>query len=571
MSKVQLTINGKSVTAESDQTVLEAALGAGIDIPVLCHHPSLSEWGACRMCLVEVDGMRGLQTACTCPVSDGMDVRTETEEVVNIRKFILELLFSERNHYCMFCQMSGDCELQDAAYRYGLDHFTYPRPYEKLEIDASRKYFIMDPNRCILCSRCIRACSEIAANHTLGLRDRGAESMIIADLDVPFGESSCIECGTCLQVCPTGALIDARSAYGGREQDDVTHTQTTCLQCSVGCTLDVVTRYSRLLRVDGVWDSDPNGGLLCVEGRFKPLYDDRKRIAKPMVRKDGKLVESSWDEALDLVAEKLSADEVLGVASTATSNEALKAFGKLFKKLDAKAGRLEPAAPKLGYGAPATIGDVLDADFIVVAGADPLNYQPVIGYFIKRQLDNDVPVAVIGETDNEFNERAMMSVGYDEAAKVAEEAAKYTKPVVVYSVGLKPEAIAGLESLAEKALFLALEPGRNVKGASAAGLLPLPLDEMPDADVVYYLMAEQPVDETVISKLNGAFTIAQAAYRSPLVEQADVVLPTPIWSERAGHVTNLEGKVLPLRPVLEMPEGVRDDAKVLAALAAKLA
>jgi formate dehydrogenase major subunit len=348
----------------------------------------------------------------------------------------------------------------------------------------------------------------------------------------------------------------------------VTHTQTTCLQCSVGCTLDVVTRYSRLLRVDGVWDSDPNGGLLCVEGRFKPLYDNRKRIAKPMVRKDGKLVESSWDEALDLVAEKLSAGDVLGVASTATSNEALKAFGKLFKKLDAKAGRLEPAAPKLGYGSPATIGDVLDADFIVIAGADPLNYQPVIGYFIKRQLDNDVPVAVIGETDNELSERAMMSVGYDEANKVAEEAAKYTKPVVVYSVGLQSKAMAGLESLADKALFLALEPGRNVKGASAAGLLPL--DEMSSADVVYYLMAEQPVDEALVSKLNGAFTIAQAAYHSPLVEQADVVLPTPIWSERAGHVTNLEGKVFPLHSVLDLPEGVRDDAEVLAALAAKL-
>ena len=152
---------------------------------------------------------------------------------------------------------------------------------------------------------------------------------------------------------------------------------------------------------------------------------------------------TSWDEALDLVAEKLSADDVLGVASTATSNEALKAFGKLFKALDAPAGRLEPAAPKLGYGSPATIGDVLDADFIVVAGADPLNYQPVVGYFIKRQLDKDVRVAVIGETDNELSERAMMTVGYDEADKVAEEAAKYTKPVVVYSVGLKPEAIEG--------------------------------------------------------------------------------------------------------------------------------
>ncbi|MDY0018428.1 MAG: 2Fe-2S iron-sulfur cluster-binding protein, partial [Anaerolineae bacterium] len=311
MSEVHLTINGKSVVAESGQTVLEAARGAGIEIPVLCHHPALSNWGACRMCLVEIEGARGLQTACTYPIAEGMKVETETEQVVNVRRFVLELLFSERNHYCMYCQMSGDCELQDQAYKHGLDHWTYPRPFEKLSVDASRKYFIMDHNRCILCTRCIRACSEVAANHTLNLRNRGPKTMVVADLDVPFGESSCVECGTCLQVCPTGALIDARSAYGGREKD-VTHTQTTCMQCSVGCTLDAVTRYQRLLRVDGVFGSDPNDGLLCVDGRFKPLYDNRKRVTRPMMRKDGKLVEVSWDEALAAVAAKAKKGSVLG-------------------------------------------------------------------------------------------------------------------------------------------------------------------------------------------------------------------------------------------------------------------
>ena len=304
MSDVQITFNGKKVTAQSGQTILEAAQVAGVDIPVLCYHPDVTAWGACRMCLVKVRGMRGLQAACTSPVADGMEIETEAEDAVEVRKFVLELLFSERNHYCMYCQMSGDCELQDAAYRYGLDHFTYPRPYEKFEVDATRKYFIMDHNRCILCTRCVRACSEIAANHTLNVRERGSDSMIMADLDIPFGDSTCVECGSCLQVCPTGALIDARSAYGGREKD-VTHTQTTCMQCSVGCTLDVVTRYSRLLRVDGVSGSDPNGGLLCVDGRFAQLYDERKRVNQPMVRCNGNLAPAGWDVALGLVADKL--------------------------------------------------------------------------------------------------------------------------------------------------------------------------------------------------------------------------------------------------------------------------
>jgi NADH dehydrogenase/NADH:ubiquinone oxidoreductase subunit G len=273
MSEVQLTINGQPVSWPRAVRRFWKLL-----------KPPVS---TSRCCAIIRRFRRGARAACAwsrsrgCAVcrrpaparsTEGMEVQTETENVVDVRKFVLELLFSERNHYCMFCQMSGDCELQDAAYRYGLDHFTYPRPYEKLEIDASRKYFIMDQNRCILCSRCVRACSEIAANHTLNVRERGAESMVMADLNVPSASPRAWSAAPVLQVCPTGALIDARSAYGGREKD-VTHVQTTCMQCSVGCTLDVVTRYNRLLRVDGVWDSEPNGGLLCVDGRFTPLYD----------------------------------------------------------------------------------------------------------------------------------------------------------------------------------------------------------------------------------------------------------------------------------------------------------
>ena len=491
MSEVHLTINGKSVVAESGQTILEAARGAGIDIPVLCHHPALSNWGACRMCLVEIEKVRGLQTACTYPVAEGMVVETETEKVVNVRRFVLELLFSERNHYCMYCQMSGDCELQDQAYKHGLDHWTYPRPFEKLSVDASRKYFIMDHNRCILCTRCIRACSEIAANHTLNLRNRGAKTMVVADLDVPFGESSCVECGTCLQVCPTGALIDARSAYGGREKD-VTHTQTTCMQCSVGCTLDVVTRYQRLLRVDGVFGSDPNDGLLCVDGRFKPLYDNRKRVTRPMMRKDGKLVEVSWDEALAAVAAKAKKGSVLGLAASAVTNEALAAFAALFKKVGGKAGRIEPAAPALGYGKPATVRDILDADYIVVAGADPLSYQRVVGYFIKRAADNGAKVALISDTENGLSGYAELCVPYAEAGKVAEAAAKAEKVVVVYSLGLKAEAVKGLQPLADKALFLALDPARNGKGAEAAGLAPQAVEK---ADLLYCMLGEQAEEE----------------------------------------------------------------------------
>ncbi len=562
MSEVQLTINGQKVVAESGQTILEAAQAAGFDIPTLCHHPALTAWGACRMCLVEVKGVRGLQASCTSPIADGMEVQTESDAAVDVRKFVLELLFAERNHYCMFCQMSGDCELQDMAYRYGLDHFTYPRPYDKLGLDASRKYFIMDHNRCILCLRCVRACSEIAANHTLNVRERGPESMIMADLNIPFGDSTCIECGTCLQVCPTGALIDARSAYGGREKD-VTHTETTCVQCSIGCTLDVVTRYNRLLRVDGVWGSEPSGGLLCVDGRFKPLYDNRKRVTAPMVRRDGKLVESSWDQALGAVAKHLKSGTSQGLAACATTNETLDTFTKLFSKVNGEAGLLEPVAPTLGYGTAAKLSDILDADFIVVAGAQPLDYQRVVGYFIHRAGDNGAQIAVITDSENKLSERADMTVSYGDIDKVIKAAADAEKVLLVYSVGINSKVQAAFRELGDKLSYLALSPGRNQKGATAHGLKTA---EPNGAATQYFLMGEQAEDPALLEKLNGAFTVVQASYVSPLVERADVVLPAPVWYERAGHVTNIEGDVRTVNQVLPMPEGVRDDAVVLTAL-----
>lgn len=570
MSEVNLTINGRKVTAQSGQTILEAARAAGIDIPTLCHHPMLSNHGACRMCLVEVKGMRTLQTACTCPVAEGMEVQTDTEEIIECRKFSLELLFSERNHYCMFCQVSGDCELQALAYRYGLDHWRYPRPYEKMAVDASDPYIIMDPNRCVLCTRCIRACAELVANHTLGLRERGSATMVMADLNKPLGESSCVECGVCLQVCPTGALIDARSAYGGHEED-LTHTVTTCMQCSVGCQLDVVSRSTRILRIDGVWNAEPSGGLLCVDGRFRPLYETRERITRPLVRDQGKLVPSGWSEALAVVARKLKGGRVLGLASGATSNEALLAFAELMAQVDGRARQIMPALPTLGFGKPGTVQDILAADYIIVAGANPLVYQKVVGYLIRRAADRGTPVALIDVPGNGLQASAVLSVSGQYAATVADQAARAQMPLIIYSVGLKPLVARALEPLAH-ARWLALAPGRNSLGARAAGLAPLEEHEVTSSkpDVLFFLLGESSEESGVTPRLDGVFKIVQTAYRSPLVEEADIVLPTPIWAERSGHVTNLEGTILPLNPVVPVPDGVRDEAEVLGTLKAML-
>jgi formate dehydrogenase major subunit len=566
MPTVNITINGQKITAQAGQTIIQAAQAAGIDIPVLCNHPALEAWGACRICLVEVAKQRGLHPACTFPVTEGMEVQTETEKVVNIRKFVLELLFSERNHYCMFCEMSGDCELQNLAYRYGLDHWMYNRPYEKMPVDATRKYFIMDHNRCVLCRRCVRACGDVAASHTLGVRERGAHSMIMADHNVPFGESTCVECGTCLQVCPTGALVDRKSAYGGREKD-VTHTETTCMHCSVGCALDVVTRHQRLLRVQGAWDKGPSQGLLCVRGRFEPLYDTRERLETPLVRRDGKLVEASWDDALKLVAAKMKGAGATGIAAGATTNEALGAFAALFQKAKGSAGRLEATLPRLGYGKTATVQDVLESDFVVVADVDPLAKHRVVGYFIKRALDHGARLGLIGTPEGGLDAYANLSVGDGAAAQVVELAKGAEKPVVVYGAGLTATAIEGLRPLAEKALFLGLEPDPNGQGELAAGLVPIKSGK---PNVLFVFLGEHEEAAGFSAGLNGAFTVVQAAYRSPLTDKADVVLPASIWAERKGHVTNLAGQTSAVTPVLDMPAGVRDETDVWKTLAGLL-
>ena len=210
---VSVTIDGKKIEAPEGTTVLRAAEAAGIVIPTLCDHPELTPYGGCRLCLVEVEGARTPQPSCTLPVSNGMVAHTDTPAIREARKFVLALIFSERNHFCMYCQMSGgDCELQNAAYREEMTHWPLQPNWQPYAVDASNKHFVLDHNRCILCRRCVRACGELVGNFTLGVLERGANSILVADLDVPLGQSTCVSCGNCVQVCPTGALIDRLSA-----------------------------------------------------------------------------------------------------------------------------------------------------------------------------------------------------------------------------------------------------------------------------------------------------------------------------------------------------------------------
>jgi bidirectional [NiFe] hydrogenase diaphorase subunit len=208
MSVVTLTINGETVSAQEGQTLLAALREQGVEIPTLCHLDGLSERGGCRLCLVEIEGSPKLQASCVTPVQEGMVVDTATERLVNYRKMILEMLFAERNHVCAVCVMNGNCELQWQAAQTGMDHVRYDYLHPDLPMDASHDRFVLDHNRCILCTRCVRVCDEVEGAHTWDLMGRGINSRVITDLNQPWGSSvSCTSCGKCVQVCPTGALF----------------------------------------------------------------------------------------------------------------------------------------------------------------------------------------------------------------------------------------------------------------------------------------------------------------------------------------------------------------------------
>ena len=596
VDSVTLTIDGQEVQAAAGETILEAADRAGIDIPTLCAHADLANVGACRMCLVDIDGEHR-ETACTTAVDEGMAVDFDSEELWEKRRSILELQFTEENHYCMYCEMEGDCELEDMFNRAGLDEDRFPLEYKDIEPDTSNEYITMDLDRCISCGRCVRTCEEVVGNDTLNFGNRGKDTTIIADSGVPLGESSCTSCGGCVQACPTGSLYSPLSAYKGRERDCEVET-TTCSECSVGCEMEVYTNSGRIVKIEGV-KGGADGSQLCEMGRFELLDDRRDRITEPEI--DGEAVD--LDAAIETASAELAdANSINAVASDRLPTETLDAFADAMDGLDADleipgaARRATEATIREELAADGhedlqtdSVEDILDAEGIVVYDTSIVDTHPVAASYVRRAAtDGAELVTVDGDEDRlkRFSDESL-TVGSPLAQATAEaagavadggsaspvagvaEAATRTLDAEDSVVVLGPE-IENTEALVDAYGLAAMTESEVVsldRGANRADFTADGIDEV--SEVAYLLAADDRGEDLdrAIEVARGADTvIVQATRESALTQIADVVLPAVDWFEREGTIVDADNEERAVEQVLDPRGEIDDDREIIAEL-----
>jgi formate dehydrogenase major subunit len=420
MKEITLTINDRKVKGTPGDTVLNVCRANDIDVPTLCHCDGLTDLGGCRMCVVEIEGERRPVPSCTYPAREALVVRTSTKQLEAYRRLLLELLFTERNHFCMYCEQSGDCELQKLAYRYQMDNIRFDHRYPTLPLDSLSDSIVIDHNRCVLCGRCIRECKEIVGSSTLDFGNRGWRTMVVADLSQPLAQSSCTSCGACVQACPTGAIFSKLSLYKGIPAD-CQRVTTVCPACGVGCHLDVLVKDSNLVRIDA---SEPAGltGPLCERGRFGLLRETRPRIETPLLRSgNGVLRECTWDKASEVIAGKVNElkGSFAGMISSRLAKITLSGFSEFLRKdigtdlVDTTDGYYYRSIIKgirkfhengAGLDIECPMVEILNSDCLLVVDADPVKTHPIVGNLVLRaKRQNKARVIVIDPSQNPFS------------------------------------------------------------------------------------------------------------------------------------------------------------------------
>ncbi len=513
--QIAFTIDGQQVTTSPGTLVIEAAKSQGIEVPSFCYYPGLSLQAACRMCLVEVEKMPKLQTACTLVATDGMVVKTGTDQVHKARKDMIEFLLSNHPLDCPVCDKGGECELQDMTFRYGLDKTRFIE--EKLHSPEQKwsPLVYYDAPRCILCFRCVRVCDEGMDVKALGVGSRGVQSVILPNQS---GELACEECGMCIDICPVGALTSGTYRYQTRPWE-MTYVGNPCAHCSNGCKTTLSVRNNEILRANNRDHSGINGEFLCAKGRFGfDFTTHTERIRQPLIRRNGKLEPASWEDALEEVARRLkqvreaNGPAAIGViGSNHTTNEEnylLNRFARVTlgtNNLDHhRTADYAGLAAALGPNAKdslATMADVYNATAVLLIGNDVTQQNPLVAWQIRTGVrHHGLRLYAINGRPSKIHRQAKVVVEVPAGTEaqalrwIANEKgqfdAKTTEALVQLKAGLEAEkdvvilfgadiqgvAIRDLVSfsarLGGKTKFMALGDYANSRGAADMGVLP---------------------------------------------------------------------------------------------------
>jgi NADH-quinone oxidoreductase subunit G len=600
---VNLTIDGRAIQAPPGTLLIDAAKRSGIEVPSFCYYEGLTLAAACRMCLVEIEKMPKLMTACTQPVAEGMVVRTETPQVAAARKSMLEFLLANHPLDCPVCDKGGECELQDMTFRYGAGESRFTEM--KVHVDEKQwsPVVFFDNPRCILCYRCVRICSEGMGVGALGVINRG----VVSEIAPNKGDHlECDECGMCIDICPVGALTSGIYRYHTRPWE-MEHVGTICTHCSNGCKTTLGVRNDEIIRGNNRDRSGINGEFLCIKGRYAfDFYNHPERLLAPLVRINGNLEEVSWSQAIETVAAKFN--EVRGrngkfgaIGSNHTTNEENYYLQKFARKvlgtgnidhhrtgdvpalLDALSGK---------SGKLASTADLYGKKAVLVIGADLALEQPFLSFQIRanyRHHQARVYVVSAGPVREDQYAAASLRIAaggeLDAVESLRDRLKAEPELVVVFGDAIKGEGVRRLvdfsESLGIPVQYVCLVDYSNSRGAVDMGLLPdaaggLALPEMlaaEDLDVLWVVGANPfgppPDGRGSVTRFVGRFVVVHDLFLTETAQVADVVFPAASAYEKNGTVTNVCGEVQRLRKAVGAM-GAKPDLEIMGLLAREM-